>query len=289
MTPSFAEANGLRFAYLASGPADGPLALCVHGFPDSPYTWRHLTPVLAQAGYRVVAPWQRGYAPTAIPADGQYAAGPRGADVNGLHAALGGDERAVLIGHDYGASSAYGAAASEPYRWSKIVTLAVPPPVSMVTKRTRYDQLKRFWYTFFFQRPNAPAVVAADDYAFIERLWRDWSPGYDPADDLPHVKRALAGPHLVAALSYYRALYGAIPLDPRYAEEEAAAAEPPPQPTLYLHGVDDGCIGIDLMDDIEAFLPGPGSRVERIADTGHFLHLEAPERINRIIAGFLAG
>jgi pimeloyl-ACP methyl ester carboxylesterase len=262
--------------------------MCLHGFPDTPYTWRHLTPALVAAGYRVAAPWLRGYAPTAIPADGQYAAGVRAADVNALHEALGGDDRAVLIGHDYGASSAYGAAAFAPNNWSKLVTLAVPPPASLAPKRTWYDQLKRSWYTYFFQRPNAPAVVAADDFAFIEKLWRDWSPGYDPSADLPHIKRALAGDHCAAAIAYYHALFGAIPLDPRYATEEAAALEPPPQPALYLHGIDDGCLGINLMDDVLDFLPNAASRVERVANAGHFLHLEAPDRVNALILDFLS-
>ena len=245
-------------------------------------------PVLARAGFRAVAPWQRGYAPTAIPADGQYSAGARAADVNALHEALGGDERAVLIGHDFGASSAYGAAAFAPQRWSKLVTLAVPPPASLATKRTLYDQLRRSWYMYFFQRPNAEAVVSADGYAFIDRLWRDWSPHYDASTDLPHAKDALAGPHLGAALGYYRAMFGAIAPDPKYAAEEAAAMQPPGQSALYLHGRDDGCLGIDLMDDVENYLPAPGSRVERIAGAGHFVHLEAPERVNAAIAAFLA-
>ena len=60
-------ANGIEFAYLSDGPDDGPLALCLHGFPDTAHTWRHLLPVLAEAGYHAVAPWMRGYAPTAIP------------------------------------------------------------------------------------------------------------------------------------------------------------------------------------------------------------------------------
>lgn len=232
--------------------------------------------MLAAAGYHAVAVWQRGYAPSAIPDDAGYDAFTRAADVNALHAALGGDARAVLIGHDFGASSAYAAAAAMPGNWAKLVTLAVPPPAAMATKRTIYEQMKRSWYTYFFQRPNAPDVVRANDFALVERLWRDWSPGYDPSADLPHVKAALAGEHTNAALGYYLAMFGPTPLDP------------PPQPVLYLHGSDDGCLGIALMDDVIDYLPNPQSRYERVDATGHFLHLEAPARVNEMIATFLA-
>src|SRR5262245_48349388 len=95
------RANGLQFHYLAMG--DGPLALCLHGFPDSPWTYRHLLPELAHAGYRAVAPFMRGYAPTEVPASERYHTGDLAADVVALHAALGGDGRAVLIAHDWGA------------------------------------------------------------------------------------------------------------------------------------------------------------------------------------------
>src|SRR6187402_33838 len=84
------EANGVDFAYLHTGPDDGPLALCLHGFPDSAHTWRHLLPALASAGYHAVAPFMRGYAPTAVPADGRYQTGALATDAIALHEALGG-------------------------------------------------------------------------------------------------------------------------------------------------------------------------------------------------------
>ncbi len=83
-------ANGLEFAYLRRGPEDGPLALCLHGFPDTAHTWRYLLPELAAAGFRAVAPFLRGYAPTQIPADGRYQIGALVQDANALHEALGG-------------------------------------------------------------------------------------------------------------------------------------------------------------------------------------------------------
>src|SRR5438034_8401767 len=103
-------ANGLQFGFLEDGPPDGPLALCLHGFPDSAYSWRHLLPALAGAGFHAVAPFMRGYAPTEVPADGCYVPGALTADALALHEALDGDEDAVLIGHDWGAAAAYGAA-----------------------------------------------------------------------------------------------------------------------------------------------------------------------------------
>ena len=93
-------ANGLRFAYLEAG--SGPLALCLHGFPDSAWTYRHLLPRLAGAGYHAVAPFMRGYAPTALPEDENFSTQGLADDTAALHDALGGDRRAVLIAHDWG-------------------------------------------------------------------------------------------------------------------------------------------------------------------------------------------
>lgn len=282
------QANGLTFGYLGAG-TDGPLALCLHGFPDSPHTWRYLLPALADAGFRAVAPFLRGYAPTSIPADGMYQSGALAADANALHQALGGDGDAVIIGHDWGALATYGAAADGADRWRRVVTAAVPPPATVANAFFSYDQLRRSWYMFFFQSPLADLAVPMDDLAFIDRLWADWSPGYDATDDLPHVKDCLRDPaNLAAAIGYYRATLGTGARSPEYDAVEAAAAAPLAQPTLYLHGADDACMGADILGDtVLDSLPAEGSRFELVPDTGHFLHVEQPDVVNRLIVDFV--
>src|SRR5215469_9669399 len=203
------RANGLEFGLLEAG--SGPLALCLHGFPDTAHTWRHLLPVLAGAGFHVVAPFMRGYAPTAVPADGAYQLGALIADAVALHEILGGGGDAVLIGHDWGAETAYGAAALAPDRWRRRVTLAVPPAALDPVLFSDYEQLKRFFYLFLFRDPLgfADALVASDAMSFLDRLWHDWSPGYDAGEDLARVKDSLREPaNLAAAIGYYRPVRG---------------------------------------------------------------------------------
>jgi pimeloyl-ACP methyl ester carboxylesterase len=280
-------ANDVTFAYLEVG--DGPLALCLHGFPDSARTWRYLLPALAEAGFRAVAPWMRGYAPTSLAPDGCYQSGALAADAIALHEALGGDADAVLIGHDWGALAAYGAAAHEPARWRRVVTMAVPPPGAMGDAFFRYDQIKRSFYIFFFQTPFAEMAVAHDDLAFIEGLWRDWSPGYDGRDDIAWVKESLRNPdNLAAAIGYYRAMFDPSRHQERYAAIQAAAGQAPPQPTLYLHGSTDGCLGVELAAGAGSAL-GPGSKAVVVEGAGHFLHVEKPDEINRLVCDWVRG
>ena len=282
-------ANGLNFTCFEAGPIDGPLALCLHGFPDTAHTWRHLLPRLADAGYHAVAPFLRGYAPTEVPDDGRYDTGTLALDVCALHEVLGGTADAVLIGHDWGGLIAYPAIAHAPERWSRAVTLAVPPPASLGFGFFDYAQLRRSWYVFVFQTPLAELAVGLEDHAFLDKLWADWSPGYDGAWDVARVKESIsAEANLSAAIGYYRAMFSGPSEDSAAAAAQAAGDAVAPQPTLYLHGAEDGCMGVNVIGPVTDHL-GPGSELVIVDGAGHFLHLEQPDLVNRHILGFLAG
>jgi pimeloyl-ACP methyl ester carboxylesterase len=278
------EVNQTTLSCLDTG-GDGPLALCLHGFPDTAHTWRHLMPALAAAGYRAVAPFMRGYAPSAVPADGRYQTAVLATDANAIHEALGATNEAVIIGHDWGAPAAYGAAIGEPERWSKVVGMAVPPgPAMGISFLTNLDQLKRSWYMFFFQHGLAETVVAHEQMAYIEMIWRDWSPGYAADIDVDHVRAAIGDPaHLSAALGYYRATLGDGYKDPALAELQTAMSTYPTQPMLYIHGRNDGCIGTEVMDLARQMAGDAPIRWELIESAGHFAQLEQPAAVNALI------
>jgi pimeloyl-ACP methyl ester carboxylesterase len=183
------------------------------------------------------------------------------------------------FGHDWGAEAAYGAAAFAPDCWRRVVTLAIPPVALNDRIFGDYEQLRRFFYLYFLKDARANAVVAADQMAFLDRLWADWSPGYDARDALKDVKACLSKPeNLAAAIGYYRA--------DEYRREQAALVRVGPQPTLYLHGEEDGCIASHLVADSERHL-APGSSMRLIADAGHFLHVEKPSLVNEAIVAWI--
>ncbi len=283
------RARGLTFHTLEEG--DGPLALCLHGFPDHARSFRHQLPALAAAGYRAVAPAMRGYAPTGPAPDGRYQSAALAADAVALIEALGYDD-AVVFGHDWGALAAYGAALAAPQRVRKLVTAAVPYGAQITTAfMTSYDQQRRSWYMFFFQTPFADVALAHDDFAFIERLWRDWSPGWRyPAEEMAALKETFRQPGVAqAALGYYRAMLDPSLQDPALAPLQGRMMlEPIEVPTMMLHGANDGCMGVELVEGMAAFFPR-GLRVEIVPGTGHFLHQEDPARVNALILDFLKG
>ncbi len=284
------SANDLNISYFAAGlDNDGPLVICLHGFPDSAHTWRHLLPRLADAGYRAVAPFLRGYAPTEVPTDGRFQTAASAMDALALRDALGGGADSVIIGHDWGAVITHIAANVRPDAFAKVVTMAVPPGNAVgVAFLSNLAQIKRSWYMFFFQHPFADFVVGANDLAYIDMLWADWSPGFAATEELALLKPSLRDPaNLQAALGFYRATLGAGYNDPALQSAQDMSSTIPPQPLLYLHGCTDGCMGAEVAEFAAAELTS-NARAHFVDGAGHFLHLEKPNEVNDIILSFLA-
>jgi pimeloyl-ACP methyl ester carboxylesterase len=281
------DAGGIQFGILETGPSEGPLALCLHGFPDTAWTWRHLLPLLAESGYHAVAPFLRGYAPTELAPDGSYQTGALATDTIALEERLRGDSASVLIGHDWGAMAVYGAAVMQPERFEKVVALALPPVAAVAESFLSYDTVKRLFYAHFFQSPLADFAVAADNCVFIDRLWGDWSPGYDATWDLERVKESIGSPErITAAISYYRDTFGSGNQLPVYEAAQQASSGIPAVATLYMHGAADGCMDVELSTGVQAIL-AQGSKVVVVEEAGHFLHLEKPDQVNAEILQFI--
>ncbi|WAC53631.1 alpha/beta fold hydrolase [Gordonia sp. SL306] len=280
----------IRLHALTWGEPGAPLAICLHGFPDSAWTWRHLAPELAAAGYRVVAPFTRGYSPSEIPADGDYHVAALAHDVLALHRELDGDDRAVLIGHDWGALTAHAILARDDHPFRRVVAVVVPPIAAMrqagtsVRARLRLipQQMAMSWYIGFNQIPFLPERVLG---WLIPTLWRRWGPSPD-VDDIDNALATVPNrAHGSAVLGYYRAMLRPR-VDARYADHASDWLRPPRTPLLYLHGALDGCMQVDFTDGLAELLP-TGSEVARIDHAGHFVHLDQRDRVHRRVVGFL--
>ena len=281
------QANGIDFHYLEIG--TGPLVLCLHGFPDNACTYRYLGPALADAGFRVVAPFMRGYTPTGRPKDERYQSVLLAQDAVALIAALG-EERAYVVGHDWGALATYGAAALAPERVRRIVTLAAAHPATLLgALATNYDMIKGGWHAYFFQMPFAEQAVLANDYEFVEKWWRDASPEYEiPREVMESVKGTFRQPGVVtAAINYYRHTMNPANRDPMLAAlQEQVTTTPTPVPALALHGTKDRPGRLEAFEHMDQFFAAGLEKVI-LPGTGHFLHLERPGEVNAKIVEFL--
>lgn len=285
LTSGRVEANGVSFHYLEAG--RGPLALCLHGFPDDAYTYSELLPALARVGLRGVAPFMRGYAPTSPAPDGRYQAVLLAQDALALIDALGGG-RAFVVGHDWGATAAYGAAALAPERLARLVTLGAAHPAAFRGPlATSYERHKGIWHAYFFQMPFAEQVVAANDFAYLEAWWRDASPELDPAPVIERVKATFRQPGVVtAALSYYRHSFHPANRDPALqALQERASTAPTAVPTLALHGTRDRPGRLEAFEGMDDLFTKGLEKVV-IPGAGHFVHVERPAEVNRRIVEF---
>lgn len=258
------EANGLRFAYLEAG--TGPLVLLLHGFPDTAHTWDRALPALADAGFRAVAPFMRGYHPSAIPADGDYHSDTLGRDVLALIEALG-ETSAVVVGHDWGASAAYSAAAFAPEKVRQLVVMAIPHPRILAPTPSMGWKLRHF---LTLRSKRAAARCARDNFAFIDELWRRWSPAWQdiPASETAHVKAAFREPGaLEAAVSYYRFIGLRLP---------AGHLLQIKVPTVAFAGESDMMVP-RIYEKARRFFEASYEVVQ--VPGGHFMHREHPEHV----------
>src|SRR5271155_2225041 len=197
----FVDANGLNFAYLEDG--SGPLVLMLHGFPDTAHSWDDLRPRIAAKGYRAVSPFMRGYHPTAIPhrdTDQETLA----RDPLALIEALGARD-AIIIGHDWGASAAYGAAALGPDRVKKLFAIGIPHSAALKPSPKKLWGVRHF---AAYKLPGAPNRFARNDFAALPAIYRRWSPDWKPdPTEFDAVRASFANPaSLNAAFGYYRKL-----------------------------------------------------------------------------------
>ncbi|MGH2599418.1 MAG: alpha/beta fold hydrolase, partial [Dehalococcoidia bacterium] len=263
-----ATVNGVRLHYVEAG--SGPLVLLLHGFPEFWYSWRHQIPVLAAAGYHVVAPDMRGYNTSAKPRGVRsYALEPLTGDVLGLIRHFGA-ERATVVGHDWGGAVAWYVPMRYPDAVERLIVLNAPHPAALMRELHTLDQLRRSWYVFVFQIPWLPeAAVRARGYAMLDRTLRT-----DPArpdafsdDDIRRYKRALAQPGaLTAAINYYRAAFRR---DPRTATRDL---RPITCPTLLIWGERDRYLSPRLTEGLDRWVPN--LRVERIPDASHWVQVD---------------
>lgn len=281
------EANGLTFAAYDSGGPGQPVVF-LHGFPDDAGSMLELMSRVRERGdYRCIAPYMRGYHPTAIPEVADYTVYQLSADVIEICQALDLDD-VILVGHDWGAVAANGAVGLQPERFSKLVLLSVPPLSVFARNLLAHPaQFWRQWYVFFFQLPRlSERKVRADNFAFLEYLWRKWSPSWDiDLARLAEVKMTFRHPGVVeAALGYYRGLMWGALTDPHSWQRTVELAFRPIEvPTTMVSGLDDGCVATAMFDDPADAFAHDDWRLETIAGAGHFLPLEAPAQVAELI------
>ncbi|MEZ4242031.1 MAG: alpha/beta hydrolase [Myxococcota bacterium] len=262
-----------RFDVFEGG--DGPPVLLLHGFPDTPHGWRDLAPALLDGGHRVIAPYLRGYGPTAPVPGRDTTVADLVEDAVALLDALGVPE-ALVVGHDWGAATATALAAQHPERVRRLVTVAIPHPAT-IRPSLRLAWAARHFLTL--RLPGAASRLRARGFARLGRLVHRWSPDWRYADDeLAPVVACFSDPaRLDAALGYYRGVRR---------DALLALLRPPIRaPTLAVAGRDDPALSVDAYDRAAHRYTG-GYEVLALPG-GHFVHRESAPAFAEAVLAFL--
>lgn len=287
MTTSYAtqffQTNGITLHAVTAGPKNGPLVILLHGFPEFWYGWRHQIDVLANAGFRVLAPDQRGYNLSDKPQRlGAYRLDDLALDVVGLIAAEG-REQACIVGHDWGGAVAWWLALKHPQRVARLAILNAPHP--LVMRRHIFAskaQRRKSWYFFFFQIPFLPERrLRKDNWAVgVKALQATSRAGAFSEEDFARYREAWSQPGAARGMiNWYRACLQKMPrmnFDPRITP-----------PTLVIWGMQDRFL-LRAMAQASAQLCKNGKAV-LIEEATHWVQHEEPQRVNALLTEFLTG
>lgn len=314
-TERLVETNGVRLRVTEAGRRGAPVVILAHGFPELAYSWRHQIPVLAEAGYHVLAPDQRGYGGSSRPdAIEAYDVHQLTADLVGLLDDVGA-ERAVWIGHDWGAAVVWNAPLLHPDRVAAVAALSVPAvPRSRVapTQAWRKTFGENFFYILYFQEPGVadaelnsdPArtmrrmlgglrtsgdkaaglrMVAPGPEGFIDRLPEpDRLPDWLSQEELDHYIDEFARTGFTGGLNWYRNFDRNWETTPELADAKITV------PALFIGGTADPVLAFTRADRASQLITGPYHQV-MIDGAGHWLQQERPAEVNAALVEFLNG
>ena len=308
------DVNGVRLRVAEAGPRDGPVVILAHGFPELAYSWRHQIPALAAAGYRVLAPDQRGYGGSSRPpAVESYDIAALTGDLVGLLDAVGA-QRGAVIGHDWGAVVAWSTPLLHPGRVAAVAGLSVPPvprPLTPPTEAFRRIFGTNFFYILHFQQPGvADAEMAGDPERALRRMLGGMR---TPQDEATALRMLAAGPEgfidrlpepqrlpdwlSAAELEHYVAEFtrtgftGALNWYRNFERNWQIMATPVAStidaPALFVGGDDDPVLKFTRTDRAREVVVGPYRSV-MLEGAGHWIQQERPEEINAELLDFLS-
>jgi pimeloyl-ACP methyl ester carboxylesterase len=260
----------LTFDVTEAGPPDGDVIVLLHGYPENRTCWNAVTPLLTQAGYRVLAPDQRGYSPGARPLRRRdYRMSELTGDVIALIDASGA-ERVHVVGHDWGGAVAWAVATAYPDRLHTLTSLCTPHGSALQRSMVTSNQLLHSWYMLFFQLPWLPELTLAP--AADKTLRRSLRKTGLPDEAIERYVMPLRQPGAArAAINWYRGL----PLSGRL-------GGPVRVPTLYVYPTGDAFLGRKAAELTARHVDAP-YRFEVLDGLSHWLPEEAPDIVARLV------
>ncbi len=314
-TERLVDVNGVRLRVLEAGDRGAPVVVLTHGFPELAYSWRHQIPVLAEAGYHVLAPDQRGYGGSSRPEEIEaYDITALTGDVVGLLDDVGA-QRAAVVGHDFGAVVAWNMPLLHPDRVAAVAGLAVPPiprPLTPPTEAFRRIFGDHFFYILYFQEPGPADAELAKDPArtmrvllggmrtprseeaaqrmltpgpdgFLDRLAQpEQLPDWLSADEVGHYAAEFGRTGFTGALNWYRCF------DRNWHILGSPVADTISVPALFVGGTDDPTLGFTRTDRATEVVTGPYRQV-LLDGAGHWIQQERAAEVNRELLAFLSG